>query len=97
MFIHRLPSSRISTRCSLIAFTYVGWPYGASPITLYSPEFTLKPVKYVNAEYSRPSEWGNRCSRRSVSSWPRPTPMEEVAHSPTPSIVTMAASSNGDG
>jgi hypothetical protein len=24
--------------------TYVGCPYGASPITLYSPEFTLNPV-----------------------------------------------------
>ena len=30
-------------------------------------------------------------------SWPRPTPIDEVAHSPTPSIVTIAACSNGDG
>ena len=28
---------------------------------------------------------------------PRPTPSDVVAHSPTPSIVRMAASSNGDG
>ena len=45
MFIHRLPSSRISIRWSLMAFTYFGSPYGASPMTLYSPEFTRKPVK----------------------------------------------------
>ena len=30
-------------------------------------------------------------------SLPRPTPIEAVAHSPTPSIVRMAASSNGEG
>ncbi len=77
--------------------TYFGSPYGARPITLYSPEFTLKPAKYVNAEYRRPSECGKRCSRSSSSVWPRPTPIDEVAHSPTPSIVTTAASSNGDG
>ena len=28
---------------------------------------------------------------------PRPTPIEDVAHSPTPSIVSTAALSNGDG
>ena len=28
---------------------------------------------------------------------PRPTPIVAVAHSPTPSIVRMAASSNGEG
>jgi len=81
----------------LIVWTYFGSPYGASPMTLYSPEFTLNPVKYVNAEYSRPSECGKRSSRISSTSSPRPTPTDEVAHSPTPSIVTIAACSKGDG
>ncbi len=80
-----------------MSFTYFGSPYGASPITLYSPEFTLKPVKYVKAEYSRPSECGKRSSRSSSRSLPRPTPIEDVAHSPTPSIVTTAACSKGEG
>ena len=31
------------------------------------------------------------------SALPRPTPIVAVAHSPTPSIVRIAASSNGDG
>ncbi len=81
----------------MIVWTYFGSPYGASPMILYSPELTLKPVKYVNAEYSRPSECGKRSSLSSSISWPLPTPMDEVAHSPTPSMVTMAACSNGDG
>jgi hypothetical protein len=57
----------------------------------------LNPVKCVNAEYSRPSECGKRSSRSISISEPRPTPIEDVAHSPTPSIVTIAACSNGDG
>ena len=36
--------------------TYFGSPYGAKPMSLYSPELTLNPVKYVKAEYSSPSE-----------------------------------------
>ncbi len=66
-------------------------------MTLYSPEFTLNPVKYVNAEYNSPSECGKRSSRVSSISFPLPTPTEDVDHSPTPSMVTMAACSNGDG
>src|SRR5947199_5183556 len=97
MFIHRLPSSRICTRWSLMSLTYFGSPYGARPITLYSPEFTRKPVKYVKAEYSSPSECGNRCCFSISIDDPRPTPIDEVAHSPTPSMVRMAASSYGDG
>ena len=77
--------------------TYRGSPYGASPISLYSPELTLNPVKYVNAEYSSPSECGNRSSWVRSMRLPRPTPYEAVAHSPTPSSVKIAASSNGDG
>jgi len=38
--------------------TYLGSPYGAMPITLYSPSFTSNPRNAVNAEYSRPSECG---------------------------------------
>ena len=66
-------------------------------MTLYSPEFTLKPVKYVKAEYKSPSESGHCSSFSSSKSLPRPTPSAAVAHSPTPSIVRMAASSNGEG
>ena len=42
-------------------------------------------------------EWGNRISWSSVMRWPRPVPKHVVDHSPTPSNVMMAASSNGDG
>ena len=80
-----------------MVFTKVGSPYGANPITLYSPELTLKPAKYVNAEYKSPSECGKRCSCAISSVLPRPIPIDDVAHSPTPSIVRTAASSNGDG
>jgi len=31
-------------------------PYGANPMSLYSPELTRKPVKYVKAEKSSPNE-----------------------------------------
>ena len=64
---------------------------------LYSPELTLNPVKYVNAEYSKPSELGQRSSFHSFSLWPVPVPKLAVAHSPTPSAVKMAASLNGEG
>ena len=37
------PSAFKSTISSKIIFTYFGSPYGAKPITLYSPLFTLKP------------------------------------------------------
>ena len=77
--------------------TYFGFPYGASPISLYSPELTLNPVKYVNAEYSSPIECGNRISSSSVSLLPSPRPTVVVAHSPTPSSVSTAAFSKGDG
>ena len=77
--------------------THRGSPYGASPITLYSPELTLKPVKYVNAEYSSPGESGHWSSISISRSEPRPAPIDAVAHSPTPSIVSTAASSNGEG
>jgi hypothetical protein len=47
MSIEKAPSSdrRISLRTSS---TYLGLPYGAMPITLYSPSFTSKPRKAVN-------------------------------------------------
>src|SRR4051812_33613775 len=97
MFIHRLPSSLICSRWSLIVCTYFGSPYGARPMILYSPELTLKPVKYVNAEYSRPRECGNRSSRSISISLPRPAPTDDVAHSPTPFIGRNPACSNGGG
>ena len=43
---------------SNIIFLYFGDPYGARPITLYSPEFTLKPKYWVNVEYNKPNEFG---------------------------------------
>ena len=43
------PSSPIFTT-SLILSTYFGLPYGAMPISLYSPSFTSKPQYAVNAE-----------------------------------------------
>src|SRR5436305_13459980 len=97
MSMRNEPSSFKSIRFLRIKSAYFGSPYGARPMTLYSPEFTRKPVKYVNAEYSRPTECGNRCCFNSSIVDPRPTPIDEVAHSPTPSIVRIAAFSKGDG
>ena len=63
-------------------------------VVLYRPDvFRLA----VNAEYSSPSECGKRSSWSISMPAPRPTPTDEVAHSPTPSIVTIAASSKGEG
>src|SRR4051812_8844657 len=97
MFKRKLPSGFTSTSSRRMMSRYLGSPYGARPIILYSPELTLKPVKYVNAEYKRPNEWGKRISRSSVSRLPSPKPDDAVAHSPTPSSVSTAARSNGDG
>jgi hypothetical protein len=44
-----------------------------------------------------PSESGKCISLRRRSRVPSPTPMDAVAHSPTPSMVRMAASSKGEG
>ena len=66
------------------------------PITLYSPSLTSKPRNAVNAEYSSPSECGNIICFL-MSTWlPLPTPQVPVTHSPTPSTVMIAASSNGE-
>ena len=43
------PSSQMRATLSRSSGNCRGSPYGASPITLYSPELTLKPVKYVSA------------------------------------------------
>ncbi len=51
----------------------------------------------MNALYRSPSECGKRISRESVSFDPFPIPNVAVAHSPTPSTVSTAASSNGEG
>ena len=75
----------------------MGFPYGASPITLYSPEFTLKPVKYVKAEYNNPRECGKLISFKTFKSELLPRATEDVAHSPTPSMVKIAADLNGEG
>src|SRR5947207_14987438 len=91
------PSAFRSISFSRISGAYRGYPYGANPINLYSPEFTLNPVKYVNAEYNNPSECGKRSSCDSRIRFPAPLPKLVVAHSPTPSIVKIAACSNGDG
>ena len=72
------------------------------PITLYSPSFTSNPRNAVKTEYSRPTECGNASSCVSVRELPpplqspRPRPIAAVVHSPTPSTVRMAASSNGE-
>ena len=49
------------------------------------------------AEYIKPKEWGKWISLVTFSVLPLPTAKEVVAHSPTPSMVKTAASSNGDG
>ena len=46
---------------------------------------------------NRPSECGKRNSLSIVISLPRPQPMVVVAHSPTPAMERMVASSMGDG
>src|SRR5215470_14385508 len=97
MSIRNDPSPRRSTRCVRMVSTYFGSPYGASPMSLYSPEFTRKPQYAVKAEYSRPIECGYDSWRSSVTVLPRPTPMLLVADSPTPSKVSTAADANGDG
>jgi hypothetical protein len=40
-------------------------------------------------------EWGKRISLMSRSRLPTPSPIDAVAHSPTPSAMTMAARSKG--
>jgi hypothetical protein len=51
----------------------------------------------VKAEYKRPSECGKWISFAIVILLPSPRPAEVVAHSPTPSIVRIAAWAKGDG
>jgi len=46
------------------------------------------------ALYSRPNEWGKVTSSNIDSDEPLPAPYVVVAHSPTPSTVSTAASSN---
>ena len=50
MFSRSEPSSLRSISSRRIVSAYFGSPYGARPMSLYSPEFTRKPQKYVNAE-----------------------------------------------
>ena len=50
----------------------------------------------MKALYRSPRLCGKRISLKSVMSVPRPTPNDAVAHSPTPSTVSIAASSKGD-
>ena len=40
----KLPSFDILIKFFLIRLAYIGFPYGANPMILYSPEFTLKPM-----------------------------------------------------
>jgi ABC-type iron transport system FetAB ATPase subunit len=49
----------------------------------------------VNAEYRSPSECGKSIVSRMSMLLPSPTPRVVVFHSPTPSTVSTAASSNG--
>jgi len=70
-----------------MALTYLGSPYGASPMTLYSPEFTLEAGVVREGRIEETEEWGKCCSARIVTLLPQPTPYDEVAFSPTPSIV----------
>ena len=51
----------------------------------------------VNALYSSPSECGKLTSCFNSTRLSRPKPQVVVLHSPTPSSVTIAASSNGEG
>src|SRR6266700_6222743 len=65
-------------------------------MTLYSSSFTLKPRYAVNVEYSIPRECGNLISRKSLIvvapfAHRSPFPTDSVAHSPTASVVKMAA------
>ena len=79
-----------------IEIAHIGLPYGARPINLYSPEFTLNPRKYVKALYNKPTEWGKCNSLRNLMLLSTPIPIEAVLHSPTPSIVRIADSLYGD-
>src|SRR5229473_3166311 len=65
-------------------------------MTLYSPSLTSKPRNAVNALYRSPREWGNSICLRKSMRLPRPQPQVPVTHSPTPSTVRIAASSNGE-
>ena len=97
MFSLNDPSLFKSNSSSKIILANLGSPYGAKPISLYSPELIRNPQKEVNAEYKRPSEWGKRISL-SISIWfSLPFAIVVVAHSPTPSMVNIAASLNGEG
>jgi len=66
-------------------------------MSLYSPLFTLKPQKYVNRRVEEPDRMREPHLGDHVEALPRPRPTDDVAHSPTPSIVRIAASSYGDG
>src|SRR3989338_5112423 len=97
MFNLNDPSSLISTNSLRIRSAYFGSPYGARPINLYSPELTRNPTEYVNAEYRSPNECGNRISPINSMLLSFPAPKLVVVHSPTPSMVRIAASLKGDG
>ncbi|OQC66002.1 MAG: hypothetical protein BWX47_02160 [candidate division Hyd24-12 bacterium ADurb.Bin004] len=100
----KLPSLWIRTILSRMRSRNLGSPYGAMPITLYSPSLTWKPRNAVKAEYRSPMECGNLCSLSSLIQLPQsaareflPTPDAVVVHSPTPSMVSSAVSSSWKG
>ena len=50
----------------------------------------------MKAEYSRPSECGKRSSRSSSISFPRPNPIDDVAHSLQPLLDLYEQQGDGD-
>ena len=71
-------------------------PYGANPITLYSPSFGLNPKNAVSEEYNIPNEWGKFIDCIFSILFLLPLAKTVVSHSPTPSTDSMFASLNGD-
>ena len=90
------PPSLVVVYNSLNLFMYLdASPYGANPITLYSPSFGLNPKNAVNVEYNIPKECGNLTEPIFLISSDA-FASEVVSHSPTPSTDNKADSLKGD-
>ena len=63
---------------------------------MYSPSFGLNPKKAVNVEYNIPNECGNFVASNVSQLFPFPCANTVVSHSPTPSILNIAASLYGE-
>src|SRR5262249_36981868 len=73
-----------------------GDPEGRHPHHLVLPLIHLESQNAAHGLQNKPTECGKRISLTSRISVPRPTPRLAVVHSPTPSTVRIAASSNGE-